>query len=206
MRRLILPLLLIAGTSLMAQSVRMNGGLQVGLGLPTGDFADKKTSNGEFLGANDGLGIHFGGHLDFNFTQHHQLRLIANINGFASKKQDIYSGGFYDGTRQNAFGVSQFGADYVYNAGTPSRGGYFLAGLNLNQVKAKAEYSDYPDPEVTQSGRIGIRVGGGYNFNRIFSLEGHLNSVAVDKSGPDGLGYDSITWVSVSAVFRFGRP
>jgi len=205
MRRLILSLLLVAGTSLMAQSVRINGGLQVGLGLPTGDFADKKTSDGEFLGANDGLGLHFGGHLDFNFTQHHQLRLIANINGFASKKQDIYSAGYYDGTRQNAFGISQFGADYVYNAGTPSRGGYFLAGLNLNQVKAKAEYSDYPDPEITQSGRVGIRIGGGYNFNRLFSLEGHLNSVAVDKSGPDGLGYDAITWVSVSAVFRFGR-
>ena len=84
MRRLILPLCLIAGTSLMAQSVRMNGGLQVGLGLPTGDFADKETSNGEFLGANDGLGLHFGGHLDFNFTTHHQMRLIVNINGFAS--------------------------------------------------------------------------------------------------------------------------
>ena len=205
MRRLILSLLLVAGTSLMAQSVRINGGLQVGLGLPTGDFADKKTSDGEFLGANDGLGLHFGGHLDFNFTQHHQLRLIANINGFASKKQDIYSAGYYDGTRQNAFGISQFGADYVYNACTPSRGGYFLAGLNLNQVKAKAEYSDYPDPEITQSGRVGIRIGGGYNFNRLFSLEGHLNSVAVDKSGPDGLPYDAITWVSVSAVFRFGR-
>ncbi len=206
MRRLILPLCLIAGTSLMAQSVRMNGGLQVGLGLPTGDFADKETSNGEFLGANDGLGLHFGGHLDFNFTTHHQMRLIVNINGFASKKQDIYSGGFYDGTRQNTFGISQFGADYVYNAGSPSRGGYFLAGLNLNQVKAKAEFSYYGDSEVTQSGRVGLRVGGGYNFNRVFSLEGHLNSVAVDKSGADGLGYDSLTWVSVSAVFRFGRP
>lgn len=206
MRRFILPLCLIAGTSLGAQSLRMNGGLQVGLGLPTGDFADKKSPNGDFQGANDGLGIHFGGHLDFNFTQHHQLRLIANINGFASKKQDTYSGGFYDGTRQNTFGISQFGADYVYNAGTPSRGGYFLAGLNLNQVKAKAEFSYYGNSEVTQSGRVGVRVGGGYNFSRVFSLEGHLNSVAVDKSGPDGLGYDSLTWVSVSAVFRFGRP
>ncbi len=207
MRTTTLALCLLAASSLAAQSVRMNGGLQVGLGLPTGDFADKKTSQGEFLGANDGLGMHFGGHLDFNFTQHHQLRLIANINGFASKKQDIYDNlGFYRGTRQNAFGISQFGADYVYNAGTPSRGGYFLAGLNLNQVKAKADFSNYPDPEITQSGRVGIRLGGGYNFNRIFSLEGHVNSVAVDKSGPDGLGYDAITWVAVSAVFRFGRP
>lgn len=206
MRTTTLALCLLAASSLAAQSMRMNGGLQVGLGAPTGDFADKKDAAGTYLGANSGVGVHFGGHLDFNFTPHHQLRLIVNINGFASKQQDIYSGGYYDGTRQNAFGISQFGADYVYNAGSPTRGGYFLAGLNLNQVKAKADFSNYPDPEVTQSGRVGLRIGGGYNFNRIFSLEGHVNSVAVDKSGPDGLGYDAVTWVAVSAVFRFGRP
>lgn len=202
MRRLVLPLCLIAGTSLMAQNVRLNGGLQVGLSLPTGDFADKKNSSGDYLGANDGIGLHFGGHLDFNFTPHHQLRLILNSNGFASKKQDTFSSGVYDGTRQNTFGVAQFGADYVFNATSPSRGGYFLVGLNVNQVKAKAEFSFYPDVEVTQSGCVGVRVGGGYTFNRLFSLEGHLNSVSVEKSK---LGYDAVTWLAVSAVFRFGR-
>jgi hypothetical protein len=207
MRTTTLALCILAASSLAAQSVRINGGVQVGLGLPTGDFADKKAPDGEYLGANSGVGFHFGGHLDFNYTPHHQLRLIANINGFASKQQDVYDQfGFYDGTRQNAFAISQFGADYVYNAGSPSRGGYFLVGLNLNQVKAKADYSSHPDPEITQSGRVGLRIGGGYNFTRVFSLEGHLNSVAVDKSGPDGLGYDAVTWLSVSAVFRFGRP
>jgi len=203
MRTTTLALCILAASSLAAQAVRINGGVQVGLGLPTGDFADKKDINGDYLGANDGLGIHFGGHLDLNFTQHHQLRLIANINGFASKKQDIYTGGYYDGTQQNSFGIAQIGADYVYNAGSPSHGGYFLAGLNLNQVKVKYEFSNYIDSEVTKSGRVGFRVGGGYNFTRIFSLEGHLNSVSVDKSE---MGYDAITWLSVSAVFRFGRP
>jgi len=205
MRTTLLTLAVLASTSVMAQSVPMNGGLQVGLNLPTGDFADKKDIDGTYLGANSGAGLHFGGHLDFNFTQHHQLRLIANSNGFASNEQHIYSGGVFDGTRQNSFGVAQFGADYVYNAVSPTRGGYFLVGLNLNQVKAKATFSNYFDTEITQSGRVGLRVGGGYSFNRLFSLEGHLNSVAVDKSGPDGLGYDAITWLAVSAVFRFGR-
>ena len=50
-----------------------------------------------------------------------------------------------------------------------------------------------------------VRGGGGYTFNRVFSLEGHLNSVSVEKTGADGLGMDSLTWLSVSAVFRFGR-
>jgi hypothetical protein len=109
---------------LMAQGVRTNGGLQVGLSLPTGDFADKKASNGDYLGANEGAGLHFGGHFDFNFTPNHQLRLILNSNGFASKKQNIFTGGAYDGTQQNTFGVLQFGADYVFNATSPSRGGY----------------------------------------------------------------------------------
>jgi hypothetical protein len=197
---------LLAASSLVAQSVRVNGGLQVGLGLPTGDFADRKTPEGIYLGANDGIGLHFGGHLDLNFTPHHQLRLIANANGLASREQNLFRGGFYDGTRQNSFGISQFGADYVYNVGSPSRGAYFLAGSSLNQVKAKVDYSIHPDVEFNQSGCAGFRVGGGYTFSRVFSLEGHFNSVAVDKSGPDGLGYDAITWVAVSAVFRFGRP
>jgi len=205
MRKTPLILAVLASTGLMAQPVRMNGGLQVGLNLPTGDFADKKDIDGTYLGANSGAGLHFGGHLDFNFTQHHQLRLIANSNGFASKEQHIYSGGFFDGTRQNSFGVAQFGADYVYNAVSPTRGGYFLVGLNINQVKAKAEFSFYSNTEITQSGRPGLRVGGGYNFNRVFSLEGHLNSVSVEKNGIDGLSYDAITWLAVSAVFRFGR-
>jgi hypothetical protein len=205
MRKAFLALTLLAGTSLAAQGVPMNGGLQVGLSLPTGDFADKKDRAGTYLGANDGAGFHFGGHLDFNFTLHHQLRLIANVNGFASKEQDLFVGGLYQGTRQNAFAVAQVGADYVYNLGSPTRGGYFLAGVNLNQVKAKADFSAFADQEITQSGRLGLRVGGGYTFNRLFSLEGHLNSVAVDKDGADGLGYDTISWLAVSAVFRFGR-
>ncbi len=205
MRMTLFALALLASTGLMAQSVRTNGGLQVGLSLPTGDFADKKDFDGSYLGANEGLGVHFGGHFDFNFTPHHQLRLVAQSNGFGSKKQNLFSAGFYDGTRQNTFGVAQFGADYVYNAGSPTRGGYFLAGLNLNRVVAKAEYSFYADTEITQSGRPGLRVGGGYNFNRLFSLEAHVNGVSVEKNGIDGLGYDTITWLAVSAVFRFGR-
>lgn len=202
MRLTCLTLTLAATSGLIAQSPQINGGLQVGLSLPTGDFSDKTTGSGEYLGANDGVGLHVGGHLDLNLTPHHQVRFILTSNGFASKKQDVYSGGLYDGTRQNTFGVVQLGADYVFNATSPNRGGYFLVGLNLNHVKAKAEYSFYPDVEVNQSGRLGLRVGGGYSFNRLFSLEGHLNSVSVEK---DRLGYDAITWLAVSAVFRFGR-
>lgn len=194
-----LTLFLVAGCGLMAQSIQVNGGLQTGLSAPTGDFADKKDA-GYYLGANQGLGLHVGGHLDLNFTPNHQLRFILNANGFASKEQTIFGS-----TQQNRFGVAQLGADYVFNATSPSQGGYFLVGLNVNRVKATYELSGFPDVEAEQSGRFGLRIGGGYTFNRVFSLEGHLNSVSVDKDGPDGLGMDSLTWLAVSAVFRFGR-
>lgn len=201
MRASSLLLALVAASGLMAQGVRLNGGLQTGLSLPTGDFADKKDVNGYYDGANRGLGLHFGGHLDLNFNQHHQMRLILNVNGFASDEQTIYGD-----KNQNSFGITQLGADYVFNATSPSRGGYFLVGLNINRVKAKYELTGYPDYESNQSGRLGFRIGGGYTFNRVFSLEGHANSVSVEKSGSDPMFMDSLTWVTVSAVFRFGRP
>jgi hypothetical protein len=204
MKKAILALVCLSATGLVAQT-RINGGLQTGLNFPTGDFADKRDGNGDYMGVHEGLGIHFGGHLDLNFTPHNQLRLHVTVNGFAGKEQDIYTGGGYDGTRQNGFGVVQFGADYVHNFTHPNRGGYFLAGASLNQVKATYKFSNYPDPDASQSGRLGLRVGGGYTFNRLFSLEGHLDSVRVDKGGPDGFGFDALNWVTISAVFRFGR-
>lgn len=199
MRHALLALVLAAGSALTAQTTTINGGLQTGLSFPTGDFADKKIG-GYYVGANEGVGIHFGGHLDFNFTQHHQLRLMLNVNGFASKEQSIYGD-----NQQNSFGVTQFGADYVFNATSPTRGGYFLVGLNINKIKAKYELTGMPDYEANQSGKVGFRIGGGYNFNRVFSLEGHFNSISVDKSGVDGFEMDNLTWVTASAVFRFGR-
>jgi len=206
MRQPFLLLALTAGTCLMGQGVRINGGAQVGVAAPTGDFATKETWQGDYLGANGGFGLHFGGHLDLNFNAHHQLRLHGTVHGFASSEQNIYSSnGYYDGTLQNGFGVAQAGGDYVYNLVSPSKGLYFLAGLNLNKVTLTAKYSDFEDLDISQSGRVGLRIGAGYTFNRVFSLEGQINSISVEANGRDGFGYNDISWVSVSAVFRFGR-
>jgi hypothetical protein len=204
MKKLLVPLICLATVGLQAQT-RLNGGIQTGLMAPTGDFADKKDGYGHYLGAHEGVGVHFGGHLDLNFTPNHQLRFHLDALGFAGKEQDIYVGGLYAGTRKNGFGIGQLGGDYVYNFTDLSRGGYFLAGMNLNRIKAKAEFSQFPDAEVTQSGKVGFRIGGGYTFNRLLSLEGHLNSIVVDKDGPDGLGYDALTFLGVSVVFCFGH-
>ena len=53
MRKTTFVLAMVAAAALGAQSAPINGGLQVGLSLPTGDFADKKASDGTFLGANE---------------------------------------------------------------------------------------------------------------------------------------------------------
>ena len=95
MRSSILVLTLFVGSNLMAQTVRINGGAQVGLASPLGDFADKENLSGDYLGANQGLGLH---------------------------------------------------------------------------------------------------------------VESQLNSVSVEAGGREGLGFDALTWISVTAVFRFGRP
>lgn len=205
MRKLLLTLPILLGPALLAQQPNITGGFHGGLSAPFGDFADKKNAYGDYVGVNEGLGIQIGGHVNVEFDRHHQLRLQVTALGFAGQEQDIYTGGFYDGTRQNAFGIFQLGADYLYHFQSPSKGGYILGGLSLNRVKATYEFSHYPDVNVTQSACPGFRVGGGYHFNRIFSVEGSLNSVSVDKNGSDGLGFGTLTWMSFDAVLRFGR-
>lgn len=196
MRKALIALAATLPMTLAAQSFDLNGGMQVGVNKATGDLNDKKP-----LGVNDAApGVHFGGHLDFNFTRQHQLRLHLDFIGFAG---DSY-GYAYD-NRKNTIGVAQFGADYVLNFQDSKKGPYFLAGASFNKITAKATFDTRPDIEVNQSGRVGVRIGGGYTFNHWFSLEGHLNSVSVDKNGADGLGYDNMSWIGVSAVFRFGR-
>jgi len=225
MGRAFLVLSLLAASSLMAQGVRINGGVQVGLAVPVGDFATKETSSGDPLGANNGAGFHLGGHMDFNFNPHHQLRLHMTAHAFASMEKDTdysddYSGDddwddddfdFHDygdnaDSNHNGFGIFQIGGDYVFNFKSPSKGPYVLAGIHLNSVRKTAHRDGIDDYNASQSGRMGLRVGGGYTFNRVLSVEGQVNSISVDAKGADGFGIDSLVWVSVSAVFRFGRP
>lgn len=201
MCRLLLPLLFTP--CLFAQSPDVSGGLTVGLSFPTGDFATAKLGNGDYAGANNGLGAQLGGNLYLTFDRHHQLRFHATLNSFSSEEQDIYDNYGYAGTLQNNFNIFQIGGDYIYHFERPTRGGYILAGLSLNRIRAESDYTDYPDWSATQSGRAGFRIGGGYHFNRIFSLEGQYNCVSVNKDGSDGFGMSSISWISVNAVLHF---
>ncbi len=191
MRHRVALTLALLGLPLAAQDI--TGGLQTGLSLPVGDFKDKSDA-----GTNQFFGAHIGGHLDFNLTPHHQVRGHLTYHNFPGSG---WGGG---ADIQNEYKVLQVGADWVYHFQSPSQGWYTIAGASLNSIKD--DYSGVRfSGSASQSGKIGLRGGGGFTFNRMFSLEGTLNQVFVDKNGNDGFLFDTATWAQVSAVFRFGR-
>ena len=190
--------LALLGLPLAAQGV--TGGLQAGLSLPVGDFKDKSD-----WGTNQFFGAHIGGHIDFNITTNHEVRGQLTYHSFP--------GSGWGGNRdyQNDFKVLQVGADWVYHFQNPSQGWYVIAGASLNDIKRESEYwpnsgnnSFRTSYSASQSGKIGVRGGGGLTFNKMFSVEGTLNQVMTDKYGNDGFGFRTATWAQVSAVFRFG--
>ncbi len=189
--RLVLTLVLM-GLPLAAQNI--TGGLQTGLTLPVGDFKDKSGA-----GTNQFVGLHVGGHLDFTLTTHHEIRAQLTYHNLSGSDW----GSAY-GDIQNDYKVLQVGADWVYHFLGPNQGWYTVAGASLNSIKDDYSGAGFSG-SASQSGRIGVRGGGGYTFTRTFSLEGTLNQVMVDKNGSDGFGFDTATWVQISAVFRFGR-
>lgn len=191
MRRSLLIAFALVGATLSAQNI--TGGLHTGLSLPVGDLKDKTD-----WGTNQFFGAHIGGHLDFIITPHHEVRGVVTFQNFP--------GSGWGGTRdyKNDYTALQVGADWVYHFQGLNQGWYTVAGASLNSIK-----NDYTGSGVSgsasQSGKLGVRGGGGYTFNSLFSLEGTLNQIFVDQNPTNGYGFDTATWVQVSAVFRFGR-
>lgn len=191
MKKLLASTFLAAATVLSAQGVNLNGGVSVGGALPVGDLHDKDS-----IGTNSIFGVQVGGHLDFNITDHHQVR--AHLDYIAMP------GDRWDSGWKNDYRFLQVGADWVYNFQGPEQGWYSVVGASFNDAKVSADdrYTG-ASYDASQSGKLGVRGGAGYTFNRAFSLEGTLNQVFVDKTGNDGFGFDTATWLGVSAVFRF---
>ena len=192
MRRILVATLALTGMALPAQDV--TGGVFTGLSLPAGDLNSKSG-----YGTNQFFGTHVGGHLDFPLTTNHEVR--AQLSYHSLPGSDWGSG--YGGA-QNDFKLLQVGADWVYHFQNPGRGWYTIAGASLNSIKD--DFSSYAySYSASQSGKLGVRGGGGYTLHNMFSLEGTLNQIFTDKGGSDGFGFDTATWLQVSAVFRFGR-
>jgi hypothetical protein len=191
MRRILAATLALGGLALAAQDI--NGGVYTGLSLPVGDLKDKSD-----FGTNQFFGAHVGGHLDFTLTPHHEVRAHLTLQKFPGSGW----GGPFD--YKNDYTALQVGADWVYHLQGPRTGWYTVAGASLNSIKGEVD-STASSFSASQSGKFGVRGGGGFAFTPTFSLEGTLNQIFVDKGGRDGFGFDTATWVQVSAVFRFGR-
>ena len=196
MRRLLALSLVLTGAALSAQNI--TGGVYTGLSFPVGDLKDKAD-----FGTNQFFGAHVGGHLDFTLTSHHQVRAHLTYQNFPGSGWSSYGAG------QNDYKALQAGADWVYHFQNPDLGWYTIAGASVNTIKNDWKYINSGGFRVSgsssQSGRIGVRGGGGFAFSKSFSLEGTLNQISVDKNGSDGFGFDTATWAQVSAVFTFGR-
>jgi len=191
MRRTLVVTLALMGMTLSAQDI--NGGVYTGLSLPVGDLKDKQD-----FGTNQFFGAHVGGHLDFAITPHHEVRGHVTFEGFPGSG---WGGG---ADVKNDIKALQVGADWVYHFQGPRQGWYTVAGASLNSIKDDFSGNGISG-SASQSGKLGVRGGGGFTFTPNFSLEGTLNQIFVDKNGNDGFGFDTATWVQVSAVFRFGR-
>lgn len=184
-------LCLLAATGLSAQSVNMRGGVMAGLSMPLGDLKDKHEN-----GTNNLLGVHVGGHLGFQLDRHHELRAHLTFINMPGSQWDSWT---------NDYSMTQVGGDWVYNFEGPNQGLYTVAGLAITQIKRESDYHyDYHSESASQSGKLALRGGLGYSFSRLFSMEGTLNHVSVEKNGYDGFGFDAGLWLQVSAVWRFG--
>ena len=195
MRRTLAIAFALAGVALSAQSI--TGGVYTGLSLPVGDLKDKSG-----LGTNQFFGAHVGGHLDFMITRHHEVRAQLTYVKFPG------SGWGGPDDPKNEYTALQAGADWVYHFEGPRSGWYTVAGAFLNSIKDDYEFNAGGarySGSASQSGKLGVRGGGGFTFTPNFSLEGTLNQIFTDSGGSDGFGFDTATWLQVSAVFRFGR-
>lgn len=204
MRRfLVLPLLL-AGGALSAQG--LTWGLYTGASLPIGDLKDKTN-----YGTNQMLGAHVGGLLNIALPLPKQ-----SIRAHLSLQ--ILPGSAWGGLSnpQHSYEVFQGGADWMFHFQQVGTGWYVHAGATINNIKDKWEYTVTGGPNAgvrltgnnNQSGKFGLRGGGGYYFSPTFSVEGTLNQVSGERFSPwndPAGGFGSVNWVQASAVWRFGR-
>lgn len=195
--KMFLPILTLslAATGLHAQKVEVRGGVLAGLSSPIGDLNNKHN-----YGTNSMLGINVGGHLDIHFNRHHQLRPHLTYTHMPGSEWSNVGPDF-----KNKFSTMQLGADWVYSFDHPDRGLYSVLGLSFAQIKREIEVNGFSAGTYTQSGKLALRGGLGYSFSPLFGLEGHVNQAQVTTGGNDGFGFDTATWMQVSAVWRFGK-
>lgn len=169
-------------------------GAAIGLTHPMGELR-----NNDALGTHFGLGAHVGLGVQGRLNESNELRGQLTYLSFPGHSF-LASKGWPDYTDL------QLGLDWIHGFRTLDRGPYMLVGASLNRfhVNLAGQFvGSSPAPSQTQSGALGVKVGGGFAFSRRFRLEGQFNQVQLKRYGSDGMGFTPAQWIQASAIFQF---
>ncbi|WP_243304330.1 hypothetical protein [Geothrix oryzisoli] len=169
---LLLPLLLVSGVALRAQSPHM--GFSLNLINPTGDFASKRYTSIDSLGQPyDGkmtydLGL--GGSFTVSFPVDRALAIRLNLSGSAENGTDRAAGYSDINLRHSMFSLG--GDIQIFPNGTAfrHRGLYFVGGLSADFEQFDRSYGDinsyysYAPVDTTRKSRMGGSLGIGHSF------------------------------------------
>ena len=164
-------------------------GLLAGLNHPFGEL-----HHNQYLGTNSPTGIHAGVEIQTALNQKNDLRAQLAFYTFPGQRWDTVD-------QKNNYTNIQLSGDWIHSFSEAQQHAYFLAGATLNRFHA--DYNGSISGSATQTGALGLRVGGGFAFSNFFRLEGHFNQVMVKRNGSTGLGFTPAQWFQVSTIFHF---
>jgi hypothetical protein len=184
-------------------------GITGGLSLPTGDFQNK-----DGCGTNNAGGFNIGVQISKELDKHNELRGNISYHKYGSSDWNYgfdYYGYSVNAALTNKFENFQVGLDWLYHFNSCDEGFYTILGLNVNRVTCKW------DGSVTATGYgetydlgsasgsyndtgIGLKIGGGYAFNRNIALEATYNVASISK---DKFGFDQASWAGIGLVVKF---
>ena len=209
---LMLPLILVAGSALQAQSPHV--GFSLNLQIPTGDFASKTyppftdSNNNLFPAMKETYDVGLGGSFTVSFPTSRNLAIRLNLSGSSENGSHREANNDFN-LRHSLFSVG--GDLQIFPQGTAfrHRGLYFVAGLAADFEKFDASYGDPGWDSFTNStsksrlgGNLGIGHSFGYDSGMRFTLEAtfHKTLTAYDVNAGDPPSTD---FVKVAFGFVF---
>jgi hypothetical protein len=168
---LVLPLILVSGSALKAQSPHM--GFSLNLMLPTGDFASAtypsyfSNSAGRTIPAQkETYDVGLGGSFTVSFPMDRNLAIRLNLSGSGENGTNRAPGETTINLRHSMFNLG--GDLQIFPQGTAfrHRGLYFVAGLSADFEQFDRSFGDpqFDYTDTTRKSRMGGSVGIGHSF------------------------------------------
>ena len=173
-------------------------GVQFGLSLPTGDLKTLVDSN---------VGGELGVHMLVDFSGGYVLRPWLDLSAFNGDSKIRSVNGIDGPTTTQKASMGALGADFLYFLnGNSVKSPYVLAGAGYSNNELKREHVSGAST-VTISGSTTkpyFTVGGGYQFNRRWGVEGRYTSTRwTDTKGIAGGKSANLNVWTATGTFRF---